>query len=187
MSGALLGGLIGSTKGKALEGALIGGAVGALAGYVIHKINTTQTRTAQQTVQDYNYQPNQGFKLDVRSGSVAPGTVNQGQSVKAAIEYATLGTGPSGVNVEEVRVLKKDQAVLTELNRDKVIRNDGTWRNEIEFQVPQNAAPGDYTIVQQVNALGTSYSKELTFSVITRSARNAGDTEKLLRVSLMTP
>ena len=78
--GALAGGIIGNQSGHSWEGAAIGAVVGGLAGLVVHDIKSRQVRTAQQTVQEYNYQPAQGFKMDMRGGSTGYSPDLRGQS-----------------------------------------------------------------------------------------------------------
>lgn len=170
--GAITGGLIGHQSGHAVEGAAIGALAGAAAGFIVHDVKTRRTRTAQETLSDYDYTPDQGFKLDMKSGSVSPGAVAPGGAVATTMQYATLGTGDSGVAVAESCVLEKDGKELTKLNERTVQRTDGTWENTIQFKVPKNADPGSYVVAQRVSASGQSFQRDLAFNVATATAKN---------------
>jgi len=168
--GGLAGGIIGNQSGHAWEGAAIGAVVGGLAGLIVHDIKTRRVRDAQQTAQDYSYTPDQGFKMDLRKMAVSPGSVKQGGTVTSTVEYATLGAGQSGVNVDESCVLKKDGEVVATLSEKKVTRTDGTWENVLEFEVPSDAAPGQYVIAQDLKAKDLSRSSQMGFNVQTQTA-----------------
>jgi len=173
--GGLAGGIIGHQSGHALEGALIGAAVGAAAGWAAHKIvknrESRQAKTADDTADEYNYTPDQGFQMDMREGSISPGTVNPGDTVVATYQYATLGTGADGVNVKETCYLRKGTDKLADLDDKTVKRMDGTWENLIEFQVPDTAEAGQYTLAERVSAKGQTFQKDLTFQVTTEAAQ----------------
>jgi len=181
--GALAGGIIGNQSGHALEGAAIGALVGAAAGFIVHDVKTRRARTAQQTVSDYNYTPDQGFKLDMKSSSVSPGTVTPGGTVTTTTQYATLGTG-SGVPVAESCILKKDGKELTKLDEKTVQRTDGTWENVIQFKVPKNADAGPYVVAQNVSASGQSFQRDLAFNVNSATAQLPQDNAPAPRVEI---
>lgn len=181
--GGALGAIIGNQSGHAGEGALIGAALGGLAGWGIHAARNRQLKNAQQTYQDYNYKNDDGFKLDMRGASVSPGTVAPGQSVTTKYEYATMGTG-NGVDIEQRRVLKKNNEQLVELEREVISRTDGTWESEMEFGVPKNATPGTYVVSHGVKAGNSAYDRDITFDV--KSANAKSETGEELMVVTMT-
>jgi len=123
-------------------------------------------------MQDYNYTPDQGFKLDMKSGAISPGTVAPGGTVTATTQYATLGTGANGVPVAESYILQKDGKELTTLDEKTIQRTDGTWENEIQFKVPKNADDGAYTVAQRVSASGQTFQRDLAFNVKTKIAQH---------------
>lgn len=174
--GAGLGAVIGHQSGNAGTGAAIGAALGALAGYAVHKSRTRQTQTAAQTYDQYDYEPQKGFQLDVREGDVTPSVVEPGGTVKATMEYATLGTD-GGVRVQEARVLKTQDDSLT-LDEETVTRSDGTWQNTLEFQVPDDAPAGQYRVTQKVAAQGKSASEMLIFNVQPQQAKADGQPQR---------
>lgn len=174
--GAGLGAVIGNQSGNPRTGAAIGAALGALAGYAIHKSRTRQMQTASETYKEYEYQPQQGFQLDVREGNVSPSVVAPGGKVQAIMEYATLGTG-GGVAVQEARVLKT-QNDSVKLDQETVTRTDGTWQNTLEFQVPSDAPAGQYRVTQKVEAQGKSASEMLIFDVRPQQAQANGEPQR---------
>lgn len=167
--GALAGGIIGHQSGHGWEGAAIGGALGALTGLIVHDIKSRQVKNAQQTVQEYNYQPSQGFRMDMKGGSVTPGTVRPGQRVTSTMQYAVLGTG-SGVKVDEKADLRRNGEVVAKLTERTVDRTDGTWENELAIEVPKDAPTGEYVIAQRVSAGGQAYGRDTAFNVTTTTA-----------------
>lgn len=165
VAGGVIGGLIGNQQGHALEGAAIGAAVGGLAGWGIHKYRTRQAKTAEETYKDYQYEPDAGFKLDMKGGGVSPSVASPGDKVTATVQYATLGAPPGGVQVHEMRTLKKDGEALLVLHDETVTREDGTWENTLEFQIPNDAEPGTYTVAETVIAEGQRFDREFDVTV----------------------
>jgi hypothetical protein len=172
-AGALLGGaagaIIGNQSGRAVEGALIGAAIGGLAGWAIHKAKVRQTRTAQQTVEYYDYQPAQGFQMNIESSTVSPTRAGAGGTVTTRIVYATMGAG-NGINVQESSSLLKDGKTLLTLDSQTVTRTDGTWEKTLSFDVPDGAEPGTYTVAQAIAAGGNTFRQDVTFTVTSQNA-----------------
>jgi len=162
--GALTGGVIGSLSGRAWEGAAIGAAVGALGGYIVHDARSRRTATPQETYETYEYKPEQGFTLDIRSMTVQPGSVPRGGRATTTIEYATLGTG-AGTDISEVILLMKDGKTESTLWRKAIARTDGTWQNQIEFEVPRDVEPGTYILVHDISSRGLSRTAQTSFDV----------------------
>lgn len=162
--GAGTGAAIGSARGEAGTGALIGAAVGGLAGLIAHDIRARRVRDQRATAADYNYQPAQGEVLRMENVQVAPSTVKPGNLVEASMQYALLGTGPSGVSVVETRQLREGPNVLAETS-GTVARTDGTWVSTQTFQIPPSALPGQYTIVQTIQTPQSRVSGTSTFTV----------------------
>jgi len=148
-----LGGAIGAGTGALIghhnpvAGALIGGAVGALAGVVAHDIKVKRARTAQETAQQYNYQPSQGEVLKMESNEALPSAVRPGNLVEGTMQYALLGVGSQGAQVVETRTLKRGDQIIAESSKT-VVRGDGTWVSTQQFQLPNNAPLGQYTMEQ---------------------------------------
>ncbi len=188
-SGAVLGGLagavIGNQSGHAGEGAAIGAVLGGLVGYGVHKYKARQTQTAQETYKEYKYEPDQGFQLDMKEGSISPSIVKPGQTVTATMKYAALGTG-AGMPIEEVRTLKKDTNA-TDLDKETIVRTDGTYEGRLDFQVPEKSPAGDYKLTQRITSSGKSAQETLAFQVQPVTAQlEDGTTELRYEISMIT-
>lgn len=159
--GAGTGALIGSASGHAGQGALIGAAVGGVAGLIAHDIKARRAKDAQATAKDYSYQPSQGEVLRMENNQALPSIVAPGNKIEASIQYALLGAGSQGAPITEVRQLRHGPDVLAETSAT-VTRPDGTWVSTQQFDLPRNAAPGEYALTQTVataksRVSGTSY------------------------------
>ena len=185
--GALVGGatgaIIGNQSGHAAEGALIGAAVGAAAGWVADKIvKDRQSRLAKgpvETATENNYKPEEGFRLEMKGGTISPRTVKPGDTVLTTYQYAVLGAG-DGVPVQQTCLVKKGDRQLAVLDRKTVTRTDGTYESLIEFQVPPEAEPGEYIISQSVEANGKVGQRDVSFEVKTQTAQAPNQNERVL-------
>lgn len=162
--GGLAGGVIGHQSGNALEGAAIGAVAGGIMGAIVHDVRERRARTAQETEQDYDYAPDQGFQMDLQGISVQPATVQRGERVTATASYAVLGTG-GNAKVQETATLRKDGVPVKTLSSRSVTRQDGTWELIIEFRIPRDADTGTYVVEQSLNANGQNRSAQAVFQV----------------------
>ncbi len=162
--GAATGAIIGNQSGHAGEGAIIGGVLGGIAGLVAHDIKAQKAKSAQETAQQYNYQPAQGERLTFERAEVLPTVVTPGNTIETTIQYALLGTG-SGTTVTETRSLLKGDQLVSDLSTSSFNRNDGTWVSSQEFRLPGNLAPGQYTILFRVSTNLSSISGRANFVV----------------------
>lgn len=162
--GATGGAIIGHQSGRTLEGAIIGGVLGGLAGLVAHDIKVRQTRTAEQTAQEYNYQPGQGQRLIFERAEVLPSYVSPGNTIETTIQYSILGS-QSGVQVTEERILLKGSQEVARLSSSTMKRTDGTWVSSQEFRLPNNISPGEYTILINVTTAYSSVAGRANFVV----------------------
>lgn len=172
--GALAGGIIGNQSGRALEGAAIGAIVGGLAGLIVHDVRNRQTRSAQQTYQEYNYEPQQGFQMNIERSNVTPATVAPGGEVSTSLQYATLGTG-GGVAVDEESALYRDGRKLAVVWDDESTRTDGTWEKYVELEMPNNAEQGSYEITHTLRAENRELQRSSSF-LVDSAAADAGNT-----------
>lgn len=162
--GAATGAIIGNQSGHAGEGAIIGGVLGGIAGLVAHDIKAQKAKSAQETAQQYNYQPSQGERLTFERAEVLPNVVTPGNTIETTIQYALLGTG-SGTTVTETRSLLRGDQLVSDLSTSSFNRNDGTWVSSQEFRLPNNLSPGQYTILFRVSTNLSSISGRANFVV----------------------
>ncbi|HNR32257.1 MAG TPA: hypothetical protein PKI11_15305 [Candidatus Hydrogenedentes bacterium] len=166
--GALVGGgagaIIGHQSGHALEGAAIGAALGAATGLIVHDVKARRARTAEETAQQYNYQPSQGLKLQIERSEVLPNFVARGNEVESQVQYALLGSG-GGVEVTEKRTLLRGGQVVSELSSESFVRSDGTWVSSQRFRLPNDLQPGEYAVMQRVSTAQHVVSGTAPFTV----------------------
>ena len=159
--GAGTGALVSHDKGT---GALVGAGVGALSGLVAHDIKARRQRDAQATASEYHYQPTQGEVLNLEANSAMPAMVRPGNAVEGTVQYALLGSGPGGVDVQESRQLVRGGQVVGESSKT-VRRADGTWVSTQQFRLPPDAPPGTYSIVQTIQTARSRISATSSFTV----------------------
>ena len=165
--GATAGAIIGNQSGSQGEGAVLGAIIGATAGAIIKDVEKTkakQTKTAEQTVIEYNYTPSQGESLRFENATVNPSAVVRGQQTTVAMQYALLGSGV-GKQVTETRIIKKDGEVIAQISSESFTRNDGTWISSQEFRVPENWEAGQYTLEQFASTQKSTISGAVKFFV----------------------
>lgn len=173
----ILGGLGGAAAGAAIGAVASGGdpkaiGAGAAAGLVtgwgavkLAQYHSKRTRTAQQEAQYLGWN-GQGSMLNIRDASVTPATVQPGQSVNFAMDYAVLAPqGTSVVPVEETWVLEKDGKVLTTTQPLAQQREPGGWQTQASITVPPKATPGSYIVKNRVSAFGTQQERIAYFNV----------------------
>jgi hypothetical protein len=157
--------VIGHQSGKQGEGALIGAVLGGLAGLIVHDVRVRQTRSATETAEAYEYEPQQGEVLELEDALVYPSPVTAGNMAEATVQYALLGANGQRVNVEERRILKKGAETIADLGSKTYRRGEGTWVSTLPFRVPEDIAPGDYTMVQIVATGNTQITSTTDFRV----------------------
>jgi len=168
--GAVLGGAAGYAIGGK-EGALIGAAIGGVAGFAYHKAKERRVKTAEQTAQEYKYQPSEGLRVDLRPATTAsPSTVPQGTTMNAELEYAVMGAGDSGTTIVEQQIIKKDGEELVRLRDEGVQRADGTWNVLTPIEVNSDVEPGNYELVQTITVANSDYSTKTPITVTTATA-----------------
>lgn len=163
--GAGAGAIIGHQSHNAAAGALIGGALGALAGLIIHDIKARQVKNAQQTVQQYNYTPDQGVKIVGETAGANPTVVQPGGTVTTSMQYAVLGAPPAGITIKETRTLMQNGKVLKQISSKDFMRSDGTWESTQEISFPANTPKGNYEVAQTVEAPNAQFQQNVSFAV----------------------
>jgi hypothetical protein len=160
--GAALGGaagaVIGHQSGHALEGAAIGAAVGGATGLIAHKVKVNKQRNREETLAAYQYDPEQGEALRFEGAENQPNVVRPGEMFESGVTYALMGTRGQGVEVSESRTLMRGDRVIAELATNTYTRDDGTYVSDQNFRLPNNQAPGEYSILTKVRTARSSIS-----------------------------
>jgi len=164
--GAATGAIIGHQSGHAGEGAAIGAVVGGLTGLIAHDVKARRAKSREETMAEYNYEPQQGEKLMLENAQALPSVVQRGNFVEASIQYALLTGGTGAVQVTETRQLRRGDQVVADISSQKFSRPDGTWVSTQQFKIPNNTEPGVYAIMQRVTtAQGSTIAGSDTFTV----------------------
>jgi len=165
VGGAALGYMVGGRRhhrgravvGGALLGALAGGLVGA---YLEH-----QEKTAAQTNQAYNYNPNQGVRLDLTNVATDPATVAPGGKVHLQATYAVLApNAQQALPITETRVLTFGGQKVAELVSN-VEHAPGTWMSSVPIDLKPDAQRGQYDLTVTLSGAGQTAQRTASFVV----------------------
>lgn len=82
--------------------------------------------------------------------------------------------------------LKKDTNA-TDLDKETIVRTDGTYEGRLDFQVPEKSPAGDYKLTQRITSSGKSAQETLAFQVQPVTAQlEDGTTELRYEISMIT-
>ena len=155
-TGAALGSIIGAATGSAATGAWVGAAAGAVVGgvggYLYANHMNSQTRSAQAAAQSYNYSPAQGNVVAIEKADVNPSRARAGQQVNMTMAYTFLTPNNVPVSATLGREVRFGGAIVGQPYQVQVTNANGTYVDQIAFSVPNNAAPGTYTVTNTVSS-----------------------------------
>jgi hypothetical protein len=168
-TGAALGAIIGAATGSPATGAWIGAATGAVVGgvggYLYAEHRNSQRRDAQAAAQSYNYNPSQGAMVNIDNVYANPSQVQAGQQVNLGMEYTILTPNNEPVTSNIYREIRLGGTLLGQPYQNQVTNTNGTYTDQVNYGLPSNAQPGNYTVVSRVvNGYGSS-EKTSYFSV----------------------
>jgi hypothetical protein len=160
-TGAALGAIIGAATGSPATGAWIGAAsgavVGGLGGYLYAEHRNSEMRSAQAAAESYNYSPGQGAMVDVNRVYVNPSQVRAGQTVSLAMDYTILTPDNAPVTSTLYREIRLGGTTLGQPYQTQVNNSNGTFTDQVNYGLPNNAQPGTYTVISRVqNQYGTA-------------------------------
>ncbi len=169
--GAAGGGLLGALFGGGHHGhhrgrAVVGGALlGALAGGAIGYYLDSQSKTAQQTNQAYNYQPTQGTRVEMAGVVVNPNTVAPGGRVLLEVTYAIMAPPEQPqIQLVETRTVTFAGTKVAELTSN-VVRAPGTYTSQVPLDLPATTARGQYELTITLAGAGTQAQRSAPFTV----------------------
>lgn len=167
--GAALGAIIGAATGSPATGAWVGAATGAIVGgvggYLYAQHRNSQIRSAQAAQQSYNYSPAQGSLVDVNRVYVNPSQVRPGGQVSLAMDYTILTPNNVQVNSTLYREIRVGNSMLGQPYQTQVTNTNGTYSDQVNYGLPNNATPGTYTVVSRVTNQYGSAEKVAYFTV----------------------
>ena len=125
----------------------------------------TRQGTREQAVAKYNYCPTGGCVLRLDDVQVRPFRARKGESLTLVTAYTILTPEQVAIPVSVSREIFFQGQSLGKTKEMESRKANGTWTQEINFSLPANAAPGDYTVVTTVSAPYGMDSKNAQFSV----------------------
>ena len=168
-TGAALGAIIGAASGNPATGAWVGAAAGGLlggvGGYLYAEHRNSEISSSRAAAQSYNYSPAQGSVVDVNRVYVNPSQVQAGQSVSLGMDYTILTPNNAPVNSTLYREIRLGGTTLGQPYQTTVTNSNGTFTDQVNYGLPNDAQPGTYTVISRVtNQYGTA-EKASSFSV----------------------
>jgi hypothetical protein len=160
-TGAALGAIIGAATGSPATGAWVGaaagGLVGAVGGYLYAEHRNSEMRSAQAAAQSYNYSPAQGSVVDINRVYANPSQVQAGQQVSLSMDYTILTPNNTPVSSTLYREIRLGGVTVGQPYQTQVNNSNGTFTDQVNYVLPSNAQPGNYTVVSRVtNGYGSA-------------------------------
>jgi hypothetical protein len=109
--------------------------------------------------------PSGGCVLRLDQVEVRPAKIGRGQTVVLATTYTILTPEQVAIPVTVSREISFQGKRLGETKNIVPARLNGTWNQEVDFTVPDNALPGIYTLKTRVSTGYASDQKEVQFQV----------------------
>jgi hypothetical protein len=153
-TGAALGAIIGAATGAPATGAWVGAAAGGLlggvGGYLYAEHRNSERRSAQAAAQNYNYNPSQGAMVNIDQVYVNPPQVQAGQQVNLSMDYTILTPNNEPVTSNLYREIRLGGTMLGQPYQNQVTNANGTFTDQVNYNLPSNAQPGTYTVISRV-------------------------------------
>jgi hypothetical protein len=167
-TGAALGSIIGAATGSAATGAWVGAAAGALVGtvggYLYAEHRNSMMRSSAAAAQSYNY-TGSGNVVNIENTYVNPSAVRPGQQVNLGMTYTILTPGNAPTSVTLVREVRLGNSLVGQPYQTTVTNANGTFSDNVGYNVPANAPPGNYTVTSRVLSSYGSAQRDNYFSV----------------------
>jgi len=125
----------------------------------------TRAATREEAVARYNYCPTGGCVLRLDSVQVRPLRARKGEGLTLTTVYTILTPEQTSIPVSISREIFFKGKSLGKTKEMESRKANGTWTQEVNFSLPDNATPGDYTMVTTVSAPYGMDSKNAQFSV----------------------
>ncbi|MFA5111705.1 MAG: hypothetical protein WC443_09885 [Desulfobaccales bacterium] len=167
-TGAAIGSIIGAATGSPATGAWVGaaagGVIGGVGGYLYAQHRNSETRSGQAAAQAYNYQ-GQGNVVSIDNVSASPSTVRAGQQVNLGMNYTILTPSNTPVSVTLVREVRLNGQMVGSPYQTTVSNANGSYSDNINYSLPSNATPGNYTVTSKVMSSYGSNQRDSYFTV----------------------
>jgi hypothetical protein len=112
-----------------------------------------------------NYCPIGGCVLRLERVEVRPSQAHRGETLKLNTVYTLLTPEQVALPVAITREIVFQGKSLGKTKNVETRRLNGTWNQEITFTLPENAVPGDYTLITRISTGYAMDQKSLKFTV----------------------
>ncbi len=167
-TGAAIGSIIGAATGSPATGAWVGAAAGGLlggvGGYLYAEHRNSEIRSAQAAAMANNYQ-GQGNVVSVGNVSASPGTVAPGGTVSLGMTYTILTPANAPISVNLVREVRVNGQMVGTPYQTTVSNANGTYNDNINYVLPNNATRGSYTVTSRVVSSAGTSQRDAFFTV----------------------
>jgi len=119
----------------------------------------------EDAVARHNYCPSGGCVLRLESVEVRPDKAKRGQTMVLSTTYTLLTPDGVAIPVAITRQVLFHGASLGQTKNLDMRKLNGTWTQEINFTLPQDARPGLYTLKTKVTTGYAMAEKETQFLV----------------------
>jgi hypothetical protein len=119
----------------------------------------------EDAVAKYNYCSTGGCVVRLESVDVKPNRARKGETIHLSTAYTILTPDGVAIPVVTSREIFFRGKSLGKTKNIETRRFNGTWNQEIDFALPENAAPGIYTLVTKINTGYGSDQKTTQFTV----------------------
>ena len=167
-TGAAIGAIIGAATGAPATGAWVGAAAGGLlggvGGYLYAEHRNSEIRSAQSAAMANNYQ-GQGNVVSVDSVSASPGTAAPGGTISLGMTYTILTPANAPISVNLVREVRVNGQMVGTPYQTTVSNANGTYSDNINYVLPNNATRGSYTVTSRVVSSAGTSQRDAYFTV----------------------
>jgi len=169
--GAALGSIIGAGTGSPGTGAWVGAASGALVGgvgsYLYAKHKESQVRDATLAAREYSYTPARGSIITIEKVDTNPTKVKPGGQVDIIMSYTLLTPENQPSQVTVAREVQFGGSRFSPPSQNQTTKSNGTYVDQVAYQVPKEAKPGTYTVVNKV-ITDQGFDEKTTYFVVER-------------------
>lgn len=119
----------------------------------------------EEAVARHNYCPTSGCVIRIERVGVSPARVQRGRQAYLTLTYTILTADDVGIPVTITRELFFQGQSLGKIISRNLRTPNGTFDQEVVFTLPDNAAPGLYTLTTRVSTGYGQDTKSVTFTV----------------------
>jgi hypothetical protein len=135
----------------------VGGAL-----YASHR--NSEIRSAQAAAQARGYQ-GQGYVVSVDNVVASPSMASPGQPIMLTVDYTILTPENAPVSATLVREIRYQGNPVGSPHQTTVTNTNGGYQDNVTYALPNNAAPGVYTVVTRLMSNYGNSQREVSFSV----------------------